>query len=61
MPKYSMPKDDAIYIGHMLDMGRKALSLIEGKEREDFDRDEPLRLALTYLVQTIGEAASHIA
>ena len=56
-----MPKDDAIYIGHMLDLGRKALSLIEGKEREDYDRDETLQLALTYLVQTIGEAARRVS
>lgn len=61
MLKYSMPKDDAVYLGHMLDMARKALSLIADKHREDYDRDEVLRLALTYLVQTIGEAASRIS
>jgi uncharacterized protein with HEPN domain len=56
-----MLKDDAIYIGHMLDMRRKALSLTEGKERDDYDRDETLRLALTHLVQTIGEAARRVS
>ena len=56
-----MPKDDSIYVGHMLDMARKALSLIQGKDRAYYDRDETLRLALAYLLQIIGEAARRVS
>ena len=56
-----MPKDDTVYLGHMLDMARKAVSLVRGKDREDYDDDETLRLALTYLIQVIGEAARHVS
>ena len=56
-----MPKDEMIYIGHMLDMSQKAVQAIKGKTRPQYDQDELLRLALTHLVQTIGEAASHVS
>ena len=45
----------------MLDMTRKALRLAAGKTRSDFDRDEALSLALTHLVQVIGEAARKVS
>jgi uncharacterized protein with HEPN domain len=54
-----MPHDDLVYAGQMLDMARKARQLVEGKNRSDYDADETLRLALTHLVQVIGEAARH--
>lgn len=41
----------------MLDATTEALLLVEGKARADFDRDRVLALALTHLLQTIGEAA----
>ena len=56
-----MPKDDAVYLGQMLDMAKKACALIKGKQRVDFDRDETLKLALAHLIQTIGEAARHVS
>jgi uncharacterized protein with HEPN domain len=56
-----MPKDDTVYVGHMLDTARKARLLIEGKSRKDFDADEVLRLALTHLLQTIGESARRVS
>jgi uncharacterized protein with HEPN domain len=56
-----MQKDDQVYVGHMLDMARKALVLVQGKDRADYDRDEPLRLALVHLIQVIGEAARRIS
>jgi uncharacterized protein with HEPN domain len=52
-----MPKDNLVYVGHMIDLAQKARSFIEGLNREDFDSDELLRLSLTYLIQTIGESA----
>jgi uncharacterized protein with HEPN domain len=56
-----MRKDNNLYLGHMLDMSRKAMSLIAGKTREDYDHDETLRLALTHLLQVIGEAAGRLS
>ena len=55
-----MAKDDLVYVGHMLDMAEKALKLAEAKSRADFDNDEALALALTHLVQVIGEAARFV-
>ena len=52
-----MPKDDPTYLGHMLEMARKALSKVKGKTRLDYDDDEDLRIVLTHLLQVIGEAA----
>jgi len=56
-----MQHDDVVYLGHMLDMALKARSKIEGKTRLDYDHDENLRLALTHLIQIIGEAASRVS
>jgi len=55
-----MPKDDLLYVGHMLDMAEKALLLSAGKSRSDFDNDEALALGLTHLLQVIGEAARRV-
>ena len=56
-----MQKDDLVYAGHMLDMARKALGLARGKTRSDFEQDETLSLALTHLLQVIGEAARKVS
>ena len=56
-----MQKDDRLYVGHMLDLARKACQRVRGKSRDDFDQDENLRIVLTHLVQTIGEAARHVS
>ena len=56
-----MSPRDLVYVGHMLDMTRKAIEKTTKLEREAFDRDENLRLALTHLVQVIGEAARHVS
>jgi uncharacterized protein with HEPN domain len=55
-----MPKDNWLYTGRMLDMSRKALELTANKSKADYDQDETLRLALTHLVQVIGEAAQQV-
>ena len=39
----------------------KAIHLTEGLDRYDYDQDETLRLALTHLVQIIGEAAQRVS
>lgn len=56
-----MPKDDSLYVGHMLDKAREALALLHAKSRKDFDSDVALRLALMHLIQVIGEAARHVS
>ena len=56
-----MQKDDLVYAGHMLDMARKALRLVRGKSRADYEQDETLSLALTHLLQVIGEAARKVS
>ena len=50
-------KDDAVYLGHMLDTARRIFTRTEKLTRERFDADENLRLSLVHLVQIIGEAA----
>jgi uncharacterized protein with HEPN domain len=56
-----MEHDDAIYVGHMLDMTRRAVKAIETKSRANYDEDDILRLGLTHLVQVIGEAARKVS
>ena len=56
-----MPKDDRLYLGHMLDMTRRALRLLKGIDAERYRKDESQRLALAHLVQIVGEAASHVS
>lgn len=56
-----MSPRDLVYVGHMLDMARKAVEKTTGLTRDAYDRDENLRLALTHLVQVIGEAARNVS
>ena len=35
--------------------------MVRGKTRQDYDRDSALRLALTHLIQVIGEAARRVS
>jgi uncharacterized protein with HEPN domain len=56
-----MTEDDRVYLGHMLDTARKAHAKVAKIERAVFDRDENLRLAVTHLLQTIGEAARRVS
>ncbi len=54
-------KNDLVYIQHMIDNSNKAINFIQDINREDFNNDEKLRLALTHLLQIIGEAARRIS
>jgi uncharacterized protein with HEPN domain len=56
-----MSPRDLVYVGHMLDMARKAVSKTQTISRETYDADENLRLALIHLIQTIGEAARQVS
>ena len=56
-----MSQRDLVYVGHMLDMARKAVAKVQDRPRETYDADENLRLALIHLVQVIGEAARQVS
>jgi uncharacterized protein with HEPN domain len=53
--------DDDVRLQHMLDAARQALAFVKGRSRVDLDRDEQLALALTRLVEIIGEAAKNVS
>jgi uncharacterized protein with HEPN domain len=55
------PPRDAVYLGHMIAMAKKAVSKTVGLSHEEYDADENLRLALTHLVQIIGEAGGRVS
>ena len=44
----------------MLNYSRRIRDRVAGVPREEFYDDPDLQLALTYLIQTVGEAASHV-
>ena len=56
-----MTRDDLVYVGHMVEQAKSVSGKVLGKSRADFDADENLRLALTYLIQTIGESARRVS
>lgn len=56
-----MQHDDMVYVGHMLDQARLAVSKGAGISRDAFDADDNLQLALTHLIQTMGEAARKVS
>jgi uncharacterized protein with HEPN domain len=53
-------RSNDIRLRHMLDHAREAISLTEGKARQDLDRDRLLELALVRLLEVVGEAASRV-
>ncbi len=60
-PSSSMKGDDGLYLGHMLDAALKAHAKVARFARAQFDADENLRLAVTHLLQIIGEAARRVS
>ena len=53
-------RDPTVRLRHMRDYAQKALEMTEKRARGDLEKDEMLRLALTHLVELVGEAASQI-
>ena len=56
-----MPKDDAVYLGNMLDSAHKIDDRVQGRSRTEFDVSEDLQIVLAFLIQTIGESASRVS
>lgn len=52
--------DPVVALKHMLDHAQKAVSLARGRKRTDLDNDLTFNLALTRLVEVIGEAANRV-
>jgi uncharacterized protein with HEPN domain len=52
---------DIVPLGDMYDYARRVESRLRDVTREAFDEDDDLRLAITYQLQTIGEAARRIS
>ncbi len=56
-----MPRDDRVYLVHMLETARKAAGKVAGLDHAQFLADENLQLACVHLVQMLGEAASRVS
>jgi uncharacterized protein with HEPN domain len=53
--------DDRISLRQMLDHAREARGMVKGRNRSDLQTDRSLELALTRLIEIIGEAATRIS
>ena len=50
--------DDRIRLRHMLDHGREAVAMVQGRNRTDLDLDRQLNLSIVRLLEIVGEAAA---
>lgn len=55
-----MTPPDEVRIRHLVEAAEKAVAYASQHSREDLDSDELLRLALTKLVEIVGEAAKQV-
>lgn len=53
-------RDVTITLRQMLDYAQKAVTLSRGRKRSDLDEDLTFNLALTRLIEIIGEAANRV-
>lgn len=56
-----MRPEDNIRLLHLREAAATALRFTEGRTRSDLDDDEMLRLALTKLIEIVGEAAKQVS
>jgi len=54
-------REDRVRLQHMLDASRQAIAFVQGRLRNDLDTDLQLTLALTRLVEILGEAAKNVS
>jgi len=57
----TMAERDQLYLGQMVDAAKEAIGLLEGVQREHYEGNRILRLALERLVQNVGEAARRVS
>lgn len=55
------PPDDVVRLHHLREAAEKAIGFTAGRTRGSLDDDELLRLALTKLVEIVGEAAKQVS
>lgn len=55
-----MPPDDEVRLRHLTESAEMAIRFADGRTRADLYEDEMLRLALTKLVEIVGEAAKQV-
>ncbi len=53
--------DDTTRLRHMLDYATEAAEMAEGRQRRDLETDRQFCLALTHLVEIVGEAAARVS
>src|SRR5512138_2247394 len=53
--------DDGVRLRHMLDAAKQAIEFTRGRSNADLYRDAQLALALTRLVEIVGEAAKNVS
>ncbi len=53
--------DDGVRLRHMRDAAKQAIGFTSGRSNADLYRDAQLALALTRLVEIIGEAAKNVS
>ena len=53
--------DDRISLAQMLDHAREAVAMAAGRTRHELDTDRMLMLALTRLIEIVGEAARRVS
>lgn len=56
----TLPRDDD-RIAHMIEACEQAAEFVSGRTRADLDHDRMLQLALTKLVEILGEAAKSVS
>ena len=56
-----IPADDLIFLGHMLEASRWALTISQGRTRRDLDLDLQLFLVLSRAIEVVGEAANRVS
>ena len=54
-------RDDAVPMRHMLDHAREACEMVAARQRADVLSDRTFQLALTRLVEVVGEAATRVS
>ena len=55
------PPDDQVRLWHLREAAEKAVRFSSGKTRQDLDEDESPCLALTKLMEIVGEAAKQVS
>lgn len=59
--RFTIKRDDSVFLHHILDAARKAFSFIQNRRREDLDENEMLALSLVRLLEVIGEAGNSVS